>query len=224
MRDLTVSSALAQDDGVPSVASDPGDSGERVVAAATALLAERGPSGFSLREAARRAGVSHAAPGYLFGDANGLLTEIALRANRRLTASMHQTRARKRSDPVGALRAVGRAYIRFALENTAEFRLLFSDLLDADDLKVAAARLEGAGPLIEALHALHPDVATESDEFAGRMLLAWATVHGAASLAIDGRLPGGDAARRRATEHILDQLVVALSHPLPSSTHDSGAP
>src|SRR5260370_38273616 len=52
---------------------------EALVAAADAVLTERGVEGFTLREAARRAGVSPAAPAHHFGSATGLLTEVAIR-------------------------------------------------------------------------------------------------------------------------------------------------
>ncbi len=192
------------------------DTRDRLVDAATALLAERGPSGFSLREAARRAGVSHAAPGYLFGDLRGLLTQVAVRSNARLTARMHRARRRHRTDPVAALVGVGRAYVGFAVDSPAEFRNLFGDHLDPDDPDVATSRLEGAIPLVEALRALHPDADLDSDAFAGRMLLAWATVHGTAVLAVDRRIPGGSAAARRAIDQILTQLLPAVTAPLPT--------
>ena len=200
------------------------DTRDRVAEAAAALLSERGPSGFSLREAARRAGVSHAAPGYVFGDLRGLLTEVALRSNARLTARMERARRRHRADPLAAVLGVGRAYVRFAIEAPAEFRNLFGDHLDPDDPAVAAARLDGAMPLVEAVRALHPDADPGSDEFGGRMLLAWATVHGIAVLAVDGRLPGGPATTPPAVEEVLGQLVPALLAPLPVPDPHRGAP
>ena len=60
-----------------------GDLREKLVAAAEAIILERGVDGFSLREAARRAGVSPAAPAHHFGDTQGLLSEVALRGFRR---------------------------------------------------------------------------------------------------------------------------------------------
>ena len=54
-----------------------GDLPAALRAATAQLVAEKGPSGFSLREVARRAGVSHAAPAHHFGDAEGMLTSVA---------------------------------------------------------------------------------------------------------------------------------------------------
>src|SRR6201995_6172875 len=57
--------------------SHPGDLAGQLVAAAEAIILERGVDGFTLREAARRAGVSPAAPAHHFKDSKGLLTEVA---------------------------------------------------------------------------------------------------------------------------------------------------
>ena len=54
-----------------------GDLPAALRAATAQLVSEKGPSGFSLREVARRAGVSHAAPAHHFGDAEGMLTSVA---------------------------------------------------------------------------------------------------------------------------------------------------
>ncbi len=191
------------------------DAGSRLIDAAVALLAERGPAGFSLREAARRADVSHAAPGYLFGDVRGLLTRVALQSNDRLTAAMERARRRHSGDPSAALRAIGRAYVRFALQRPAEFRNLFGDAIDADDPAIAHARIEGGTPLIRALGELHPEADPDSPAFAGRLLLAWASVHGVAALAVNERIPGGRGATRAVVEQVLDEVVAALTTPLP---------
>src|SRR5687768_5541186 len=67
-----------------------GDLQAALIAAAEDVLAEKGVSGFSLREAARRAGVSPAAPAHHFKDARGLLTAVAARGFQRLTETLIQ--------------------------------------------------------------------------------------------------------------------------------------
>lgn len=192
---------------------------ERILEAAQALLAERGPAAFSLREAARRAGVSHAAPGYFFGDARGLLTAVAVRSNARLTSAMEQARYRHRDDPYEALLSVGRAYVRFALDSTAEFRNLFGDGITVDDPVIARCRFEGTLPLMAALSELHPDADPTSEEFGTRMNLAWTTVHGTAVLAIDHRLVGtSTTAISRIVDQVIDALGPALTAPLDTAT------
>lgn len=197
---------------------------ERVLAATEALLAERGPGALSLREAARRAGVSHAAPGYFFGDGRGLLTAVAVRSNARLTSAMEQARRRHRDDPYEALLAVGRAYVRFALDSTAEFRNLFGDGITVEDPVIEQCRLEGALPLMAALSELHPDADPTTEEFGTRMNLAWTTVHGTAVLAIDHRLIGtSTTAISRIVDQVVDALGPALAAPLNAATTESAS-
>jgi hypothetical protein len=106
---------------------------------------------------------------YFFDDARGLLTAVAARSNARLTAAMERARRRHRDDPYGALLAVGRAYVRYAIDSTAEFRNLFGDGIAEDDPVIEQCRLEGAVPLLAALWGLHPHADPASEEFAIRM-------------------------------------------------------
>ena len=176
-----------------------GDLAAALVAAAEELLAERGLEGFTLREAARRAGVSHAAPAHHFGDARGLLTAVAAEGFARL-AEVEREAAAKARGPERLL-AIGLSYIKFALAHPALFRLMFhSDAIDrTSDLirepgrasfdvmqdALAAARGRVSAGLIPPEAARDPLV-----------LRQWAIVHGLATLAVEGRL-GPPGAQKR---------------------------
>src|SRR5215475_1526755 len=97
-----------------------GDLREALIKATDAILAERGLEGFTLREAARRAGVSPAAPAHHFGSAAGLLTEVAISGFQELTRFL-RTGASKASDPEARLRHQGVSYVRFALTYPGRF-------------------------------------------------------------------------------------------------------
>ena len=101
--------------------------------AAAELLAERGVAGFSLREVARRAGVSHAAPGHHFGDVAGLLTSVAIEAFDYLRLRTEAAIAGI-DDPIEALVALGRAYVSVAVEHPGHCTVIFrKDAVDGDD-------------------------------------------------------------------------------------------
>src|SRR5262245_11148217 len=87
-----------------------------LVAAATALIAERGPGGFSLREVARRARVSEAAPYWHFADKEALLAAVAEQGFVGLAATMTAVRTRTKN-PRQWLQRLGIAYVRFALDH-----------------------------------------------------------------------------------------------------------
>ncbi|MES2072445.1 MAG: TetR/AcrR family transcriptional regulator [Pseudomonadota bacterium] len=159
-----------------------------LIAAADDILRERGVEGFTLREAARRAGVSVAAPAHHFGSAAGLLSEVAILGFAELARYLQE--AAGETSGAARMRALGMGYVRFALAYPGRFHLMFRhDLLLADE-----ARLENAGQaaLVEVERAVRLHQGLAADEPIDRaahavMLMAWSTVHGFAHLALDGK-------------------------------------
>lgn len=97
---------------------------------AAEVLVERGASGFSLREVARRAGVSHAAPAHHFTDARGLLTAVAIEGFQYLT-SRTETAIEGVADPEEALVRLGQAYVLVAVEMPGHCSVMFqTDAID----------------------------------------------------------------------------------------------
>src|SRR5437763_1217467 len=95
-----------------------------------------GPAQLSLRELARRAGVSHAAPAHHFGDKRGLFTALAAEGFRLL----HQ-RTTQVLRGEAALTEAGMRYVEFALGHPSHFAVMFDNsLLDADDVELVRAR------------------------------------------------------------------------------------
>lgn len=161
---------------------------EALLAAAEALLLERGVAAFTLRECARRAGVSHAAPAHHFGDARGLLTAFATVGFDRMADLMQRYRAAALPDAQARLSAVGLAYIDFALAHPAHFELMFGrDRLAPDDAELQRAGQRTSEPLRDCLTALMAERGLPPDDLPQRMLLAWAAVHGYATLLVEGQ-------------------------------------
>ena len=149
-----------------------GDLRAALLQAAGELLEEQGLAGLSLREAARRAGVSHNAPYRHFPDRNALLTALAAEGFRLLEEAMEGKASRER----------GEAYVRFALAHPNRFRLMFGGQIEIGknaELRAAASRTyEG---LVAAFGA-RQDV-TDPETAAAA---AWALTHGLAHLLLDG--------------------------------------
>ena len=172
-----------------------GDLRAALLDAAGSILQEKGVEGFSLRECARRAGTSHAAPAHHFGDTQGLLSEFAALGFERMVAMMQGARAAAEPGAADQLRATGRAYIDFALANRAAFQLMFrADRLAGGHAHLDQARGAAFEELRSALAALHEGSAPQP-----QLMLAWSAVHGFATLllehATDGVRQGQDVER-----------------------------
>lgn len=188
--------------------------------AAESILLEQGVEGFTLRECARRAGVSHAAPAHHFGDARGLLTAFATVGFGRMAELMQARRDAAAAEPLARLAAVGQAYIDFALRHPAHFQLMFTrGRLDPEDASLQQAGQRSAQMLSEAMHEVARAHGLPTDDVPARMLLAWSAVHGFATLVIEGQcgpafgLMSDDAATHAAAAQVLALLAPALAVP-----------
>jgi AcrR family transcriptional regulator len=156
-----------------------GDLQRVLIDAALELIAERGPNAVSLRDLARAAGVSHAAPAHHFGDKAGLFTVIATQGQRLLAAALAEEVARG-SD----LRRFGVRYVRFAAEHPSHFEVMYRpDLCHQDDPELVAAKARTS----DLLRAAIPG---EGGDAGRKMLAAWSIAHGFATLRRSGNLDG----------------------------------
>jgi AcrR family transcriptional regulator len=170
-----------------------GDLRAALLAAAEQVLLDRGVDGFTLRECARRAGVSHAAPAHHFGDARGLLTQFASIGFARMAAMMQEARDAAGNDKRAALLGVGRAYIEFAVLHPAQFALMFrSGVVDVQGRSPGVSGKSAYKHLCETLAAVCGEQLVGTPQFQARTMLAWSAVHGLSGLLVDGGLlPAG---------------------------------
>jgi AcrR family transcriptional regulator len=181
-----------------------GDLADELLKAAAALVAERGPQRFSLREVARRARVSEAAPYWHFASKEALLAGVAEQGFATLAGLMAEVRRRVK-DPHRQLQELGVAYVRFALAHPSHLRVMFGpeirDKSAHPTLKAAGDRAFGllVGAISEGQRAGRVQRG-DAEELA---VAAWALVHGLSALIIDGqlrkRVPNEREAQRLAT-------------------------
>ena len=161
---------------------------QALLEAAVALIAETGPRGFTLREAARRAGVSHNAPYRHFRDRDDLLAAVATDGFDRLTQAM--ARGGRQAGPLNRLRRSGLAYVGFALRWPQHFAAMFDAPWKEPDYPECAA---AAQRCFQTLLVLVRDSQAARQMPAGdpeRMAYhAWSLVHGIAKLANAGQFP-----------------------------------
>ncbi|MFE2548334.1 TetR/AcrR family transcriptional regulator [Streptomyces sp. NPDC059355] len=171
---------------------------ERLIDVGVDLVLTEGTAALGLREIARRAGVSHGAPRRYFPTHHSLLSAIARRGFTDLGGRFDAATARA-SSPREQLRALGCAYVGYALEHRGMFELMFRhDLLDSEGTEKDTGE-EAAGPqqprlrestipLFRLLVGLVSRCRTDADPevIAGAL---WANLHGVAQLWAWGSLP-----------------------------------
>jgi len=162
---------------------------EALLEAAIRLIAEVGPTGFTLREVARRAGVSHNAPYRHFRDRDDLMAAVAAQGFRELNRAMMEAAVPK-SDALERLKHAGLAYVTFALRRPEHFTVMFDAPVSKRKHPDSVAAGEQAfATLTGFVKACQGARRLPSGDLRQMALLAWTMVHGIAKLAIAGRLP-----------------------------------
>jgi AcrR family transcriptional regulator len=163
-----------------------GDLRGALIAAGRAILEEAGVPALSLREAARRANVSHAAPRHHFPSVRHFLSDCAADGFDEFTESL-QAAASRYSVPTEAVVAMAAAYVQFAGDNRAMFLLMFDrDSLDERTPALSAASTRAYACLVAAVRAIDP--ALEIDDHDYRVATVWAIVHGYATLMLNEKI------------------------------------
>jgi AcrR family transcriptional regulator len=157
--------------------------------AAVTLIGEVGPRAFTLREVARRAGVSHNAPYRHFASKDELLAEVAAEGFDRLATSMQKSMARATS-PLERLQECGCGYVAFALHWPQHFLVMF----DLPQATAGHEKHQAAGQnAFDVLQGCIAAAQQSGDLSIGDPLplawTAWSLVHGIAKLDTSGNLP-----------------------------------
>lgn len=206
-----------------------GDLRRALLDALEQIVSERGADGVSLRETARRAGVSHSAPAHHFGDLDGMLNAMAAEGFDHLGAAMNRAIAevdgRDDATSVDYLRALGSAYLHFAVEHPAHYDVMFrspkaehEDWEEYQKTPAGIGAVSTFGPLAVIIGRLVEEgmVAPEQGRYAATML--WGMCHGIATLWIDGRIQGFY------EDHTIEQLIDGVMDTTTSLLLSSGAP
>lgn len=181
-----------------------GDLRTALLDAAVIVLAEHGVSGLSLRECARRAGVSHAAPYRHFASKEALLAAIATQGFAWLYDAGVAAMA-PFTDPVARLDAYGLSYVRFALAHPQHFRLMFTSEFSLAPPTAQDQKDDRAYVLLRDAAVAVSAPGTDPDMAA---VAYWSRPHGLAMLLLDERIP----AARVASPAALTELIRATVH------------
>ena len=152
------------------------------------LLDESGPSALSMREVARRADCTHQAPYHYFANREAILAALVCEGFEELADMLAAAHERLGVvDPHAVLTASGNAYVEFALRHPGVFRVMFRpDVCDPERFpEVVQAGERARHELARLAKVMMGDGAQLEAE-----VLIWSTVHGLASLLLDGPLAG----------------------------------
>jgi AcrR family transcriptional regulator len=162
---------------------------EALLEAAAKLVAEDGVAKLSLREVARRAGVSHGAPAHHFTDKAGLLTALAAQGYELFTEALSNARDTAGEHPLERLSATGQAYVLFAAKHRAHFEIMFRpELLHADDPALRAAQDAAYAVLGGAIAAAQAAGFFSDSDAEVAAIRSWSQAHGLAELWLNGNL------------------------------------
>jgi AcrR family transcriptional regulator len=167
-----------------------GDLKAALVEAAADILGKEGLKGLTLRAVARKAGVSQAAPYRHFSDRRALMAAVAERGFQRLQQAMMQ--AMQNGQGRLGLKGVALAYIRFALDNPAEYRLMFGpEVAKTDDLPELRDTGRGVlGFVAAGMSQLQQAGLIGAGDTNLMAAATWATLHGLALLILDRQTEG----------------------------------
>jgi AcrR family transcriptional regulator len=200
-----------------------GDLQRAIVGAALEVLSESQSTEFSLRELARRAGVSHNAPYKHFADKRELLAAVSAVGFELLAQRMAEAMEGLTS-PRAQLSAMARDYVRHGVENPALYRLMFGGYLTGPDdgrpaIEIAAAdktKALLAGAILDgALGRRFPNTPRNERKIAGAILVFWSQMHGLTLLLID-RLVGPSGKTDQLIESVLQGMLDGLATKIPA--------
>jgi AcrR family transcriptional regulator len=170
---------------------------EALLEGAVRVIAEVGPAAFTLREVARRAGVSHNAPYRHFRDKDALLAAVAAQGFRELTRVMQEPGERPAKAACSAslsaldkLKQSGLAYVAFAVRRPEHFTVMFdSPVSNSKDPEYTQASQEAFNTLLNYIRDCQEEGQLPPGNTTERAFYAWSLVHGIAKLAVAGRFP-----------------------------------
>jgi AcrR family transcriptional regulator len=179
---------------------------EQLLLAGEEALTELPADAVSLREIARRAGVSHAAPKHHFAGMGEMLGEIAARGYEKFVIALDEaSRQSALQDPASRLIAMGRAYLRFAESNAAVYSLMFGKV---GSMAVTPSMVQSSMAAWEQLEGAVADL-VGTDNSVADALLVFSTVHGLAMLKAERRLPP-HVSPHAAEDKLLRDMVAGL--------------
>jgi AcrR family transcriptional regulator len=183
---------------------------EACVIAAQEVIAEKGAENLSLRDVARKLGVSHQAPYKHSPSRDHLLAEVMRRCFQRFAEHLD---ARGQFDrPHDDLAALGRQYLSYAGAHPLEYRLMFDTQwpASAEHPELIKDAVHAYDILRKVLRRLHGESAAMSDRVDLDALFIWSTVHGMAGV-LNGNCIDKLNLKRKVLEQAIEHAIAMVA-------------
>lgn len=195
-----------------------GDLKNALIQAGIEILAEEGVGGLSLRKAARRAGVSHAAPYAHFADKQALIAAIAADGHEKINERLNAVLLQHADDPLRQLLGAVRAYVQFGLEAPDHYKITFSGAIQDEHghpefVETSQRNMQVLKDIVERCRAagiLEPRGQDTELQAVGM----WGVIHGLVTLWIQGQLPGSLMKRVSPAELVIAALQPVVRVPI----------
>jgi AcrR family transcriptional regulator len=167
-----------------------GDLKNALIEAGAEILSKEGVNGLSLRKVASKAGVSHAAPYAHFPDKQTLIAAISTEGYRMLYERLEAARQRYQADPLRQLVEAAWAYVDFAINDPAHFKVTFSGIIEKEKDYPAFVEMtkKTFGLVVQIIAACQEAGILKSGPADVMAVSVWSLVHGVASLLIEDQI------------------------------------
>ena len=185
----------------------PTDLRQKVLDASLSLIEEGGLGRLSMREVARKAGVSHQAPYHYFGDREAILAGIATEGFGMLQQELSLSLNKQAASQKSAIETAARTYVDFALRHPGYFRVMFrSDAVPIESYPEALYNADAAFGMLA--QTIDRSFASEPPEARRRLVLVcWGFMHGLATLLLDGPLTRRAGSPKRRPDELADEMI-----------------
>ena len=207
-----------------------GDLRQALIEAALTLISEKNVESISLRDVARRVGVSHAAPYRHFADKDTLLAAVATEGFQLLHDALEEAAHNVRDHPLKQLQDIGIAYVHFALSHSSHYRLMFGAYRTTASQQpdnLAEAVENAFMVLVNAIIRGQKVGVMRADDPRQLAQAAWALVHGLAMLLMDGQISEMNAQSVKSlstavTQLLIEGIAIAVKNEIPDFFKKSG--
>ncbi len=165
-----------------------GDLRTALINATVEMINQQGVDSITMRSLSEWVGVSRTAAYRHFNDKAALLTATAIEGFRQFSEALRVARLDESQDEISRFQMMGQAYIKFAMENAAYYRLMFGDTVIQDNEKLRAACDDAFRELLMIIELLQEVKAICCDDPKNQAIYIWSLMHGLSSLVIDNKL------------------------------------